>query len=176
MNRKSKAAKTDDEHALVDAVRNSAQQIWQAGLGAFAKAQHEGSAWFDKLVEEGASLHALTGEHAPVAPMGVAGKMSQLAGQVGKQASGSWERIEKLFEERVALALRSLGVPTQDDVKQLRRELDDLRAAIEVATKARSAAARPASTRTRRKAATTVVPPGAADDGQATASRSAGGR
>lgn len=154
------SSRTADEHALADAVRESAQQIWQAGLGAFAKAQHEGSAWFDKLVQEGAALHALTGDHAhaqgqhaPASATGVAGKMSRLAGQVGRQASGSWDRIEKLFEERVALALRSLGVPTHDDVAQLRRELDDVRAMLEAATEARDTAAEQAPGRSRRKAA-----------------------
>ena len=42
---------------LSSAVRESAQQIWQAGLGAFAKAQGEGGKVFESLVREGVSLH-----------------------------------------------------------------------------------------------------------------------
>ena len=40
-----------EEEALSRAVRSSAQQIWQAGLGAFAKAQEEGGRVFSKLVD-----------------------------------------------------------------------------------------------------------------------------
>lgn len=119
-----------DQHAMVDAVLASAQQIWQAGLGAFAKAQQEGSAWFDKLVQEGAELHQLTRQLTDEQPAGVAGKMSRLAEQVGKQASGSWDKIEKVFEDRVARSLRSLGVPSRDELGELRSEVAELRAMI----------------------------------------------
>jgi poly(hydroxyalkanoate) granule-associated protein len=163
MARKSKPTMTDDEHAIVDAVRESAQQIWQAGLGAFAKAQHEGSAWFDKLVQEGAALHALTREPAQTPSGGMADKVSRLAGQVGRQASGSWERIEKIFEERVALALRSLGVPSRDDVAKLQQEVDALREALEAATAARLVAPATSPARPRRKGKTTVTPAAAVD-------------
>ena len=40
---------------LSSAVKDSAQQIWLAGLGAFAKAQEEGSKVFDALVKEGSN-------------------------------------------------------------------------------------------------------------------------
>ncbi len=173
MAKKPKSTMTDDEHAIVDAVRESAQQIWQAGLGAFAKAQHEGGAWFDKLVQEGAALHALTREHGETANTGMAGKVSRLAGQVGRQASGSWERIEKIFEERVALALRSLGVPSRDDVAKLQQEVDALREALEVATAARIAAAGSAPARPRRKPRSTVNPAAAAAAAAETAAAAA---
>ncbi|HEU4843331.1 MAG TPA: phasin family protein, partial [Burkholderiaceae bacterium] len=42
MVKKLKTLAKDDDKQLANAVRNSAQQIWQAGLGAFAKAQEEG--------------------------------------------------------------------------------------------------------------------------------------
>ena len=43
------------DSALAGTVKESAQQIWLAGLGAFAKAQEEGSKVFEALVKEGAS-------------------------------------------------------------------------------------------------------------------------
>ena len=54
MAKKLKAVMDDD--SLANAVRTSAAQIWQAGLGAFAKAQEEGSRVFSKLVKDGAEL------------------------------------------------------------------------------------------------------------------------
>ena len=157
MARKLKSTDHDDQHALIAAVRESAQQIWQAGLGAFAKAQHEGSAWFDKLVQEGAALHELTRDDERTAPTGMAGKMSRLAEQVGKQAGGSWDKIEKIFEDRVARALASLGVPSREELAQLRREVAALRAELhEAAASAKPparAAAKRAPARARGKAA-----------------------
>lgn len=44
----------DDDEALARAVRTSAQQIWQAGLGAFAKARAEGDAAFKRRGGTGA--------------------------------------------------------------------------------------------------------------------------
>jgi hypothetical protein len=37
-------------------VKDSAQQIWLAGLGAFAKAQEEGTKVFEALVKEGIGM------------------------------------------------------------------------------------------------------------------------
>jgi len=60
MVKKLKALSKSDDKQLADAVRTSAQQIWQAGLGAFAKAQEEGGKVFAKLVKEGTALQKRT--------------------------------------------------------------------------------------------------------------------
>lgn len=145
MTSKPKEGTTPDQHALLDAVRNSAQQIWQAGLGAFAKAQQEGSDLFDKLVRDGSELHRLT----QFLPEGAAGKVGSL---VGKQASGSWDKLEKIFEDRVARALHSLGVPTQEDFDRLAAEIEALKA---------GAAAAPAKPAARKTAPKTAAKPAA---------------
>lgn len=108
--------------AIVDAVAASAQQIWQAGLGAFAKAEQDGGALFDALVREGAQLHQLTQAHAR-------DKLPGVSGKAGRLASGSWSKIEKIFEDRVAAALRGLGVPSREEIDALRQEIDALKAA-----------------------------------------------
>ena len=48
------------DSALASQVKESAQQIWLAGMGAFAKAQAEGKQVFESLVKEGASLQKKT--------------------------------------------------------------------------------------------------------------------
>ena len=45
---------------LSDAVKESAQQIWLAGLGAFSKAQAEGGKVFEALVKEGVNMQRKT--------------------------------------------------------------------------------------------------------------------
>ena len=131
MARKPKETVSTEQTAMVDAVSSSAQQIWQAGLGAFAKAQQEGSALFDKLVQEGAELHRLTQQLSGDRLPGVVAKVGQLAENLGRQAGAPWDKIEKIFEDRVARSLRSLGVPSLDDIGALRREIAELKAAVE---------------------------------------------
>ena len=48
------------DNQFAHTVKGSAQQIWLAGLGAFAKAQEEGGKVFDVLVKEGATVQALS--------------------------------------------------------------------------------------------------------------------
>jgi poly(hydroxyalkanoate) granule-associated protein len=125
--------------AIVDAVAASAQQIWQAGLGAFAKAQQDGGALFDSLVRDGAQLHKLTQDLAR-------DKVPGMTGKVGRLASGSWDKIEKIFEDRVARSLHSLGVPSREEVDALRREIDALKAAMPGPAAATATATAPAAT------------------------------
>ena len=132
-----------EQHAIVDAVTGSAQQIWQAGLGAFARAQQEGSELFDKLVRDGVDLHELTQKLA-------GDRVSGVAERAGRMASGSWDKIEKLFEERVARSLRALGVPSHAELDALRREVAELKAAVAAGSTSpkparRNVAARPAA-------------------------------
>ena len=151
MVRKTKESENPEQNALVDAVCSSAQQIWEAGLGAFARAQKEGSELFDRLVQEGGDLARLTEHLAPERGLlGGGSTMSRLASGVSKQASDSWDKLERLFEDRVARAIRSLGVPSQDDVANVRRQLDEMRARLDAmdahgAKPARKPAARTAA-------------------------------
>jgi hypothetical protein len=48
------------DSALASSVRDSAKEIWLAGMGAFAKAQAEGKQVFEALVKEGVSLQKKT--------------------------------------------------------------------------------------------------------------------
>ena len=107
---------------LASAVRSSAQQIWQAGLGAFAKAQEEGGRVFSKLVKEGTEFQ----KRAEDKVADVGDSVSKLADGVGKQASGSWDKLEQVFEERVARALATIGVPMQNDIAALHAKIDAL--------------------------------------------------
>lgn len=121
-------AATKQDASLMDAVCQSAHQIWQAGLGAFAAAQGQGDALFSKLAADGARLQKQI-EHA------AGGKLPGIAARgAGESAhapeGGSWEKLEKVFEDRVGRALHSLGVPTQKDFRTLGRQIEELNRAI----------------------------------------------
>ncbi len=120
-----------DANPLAQQVKDSAQQIWLAGLGAFGKAQAEGHKVFEALVKEGTALQQRT--RAAVGGDKVA-EMGKMAGKVAGQASGkanaAWDKLEQVFEDRVARALGRLGVPTKADLDDLAKRVDALNASV----------------------------------------------
>lgn len=130
MVKKLKSLTKNDDKQLANAVRTSAQQIWQAGLGAFAKAQEEGGKVFSKLVREGTDLQKRTQKLAEDKVSDVTGTVTKMADDVSSKASGSWDKLEHVFEERVARALASIGVPTQKDIQLLTKRVEELSDAV----------------------------------------------
>lgn len=122
-------------------VKDSAQQIWAAGLASFAKAQGEGSKVFEALVSEGLKLQKKTQSAAEEKLSAVASKVSGMAGDVGSKAGQHWDKLETIFEQRVAKALKSLGVPSAGDVESLIKRIDALAvsAGLKKATPAKAA-------------------------------------
>ena len=118
-----------DSH-IAGAVKDSAQQIWLAGMGAFAKAQAEGGKVFETLVKEGPSLQKKTQGLAEDKISEVTGRMSAMAETVTTRAGQNWDKLETLFEQRTAKALAKLGVPTAKDVDALVRRIDTLSAQV----------------------------------------------
>ncbi len=131
------------DSALAAQVKDSAQQIWLAGMGAFAKAQAEGRQVFEALVKEGASLQKKTQTVAEERLGDVTGKMSSMAGEVSAKAGQQWDKLESIFEERTAKALNRLGVPSAKDVDALTARIEELSTKVARLSKvsAKSAAA-----------------------------------
>ena len=118
-----------DSH-LAQTVKDSAQQIWLAGLGAFSKAQAEGGKVFETLVREGVSLQRKTHAAAEDKISEVTSKVSDMAGGISGKATQQWDKLESIFEERVAKALNRLGVPASKDVDALMARIDALSASV----------------------------------------------
>ena len=116
---------------LKGSVKDSAQQIWQAGLGAFNKAQAEGSKAFEALVKEGVSLQRKTQSVAEEKISEATSKMSTMANGISNKASGQWDKLESIFEERVAKALNKLGVPSARDVAALIERIEALNKSVQ---------------------------------------------
>lgn len=142
------------DSGLAQTVRDSAQQIWLAGMGAFSKAQAEGTSAFEKLIKEGLSLQRKTQSAAEERIGAVTEKMTSMAGEVGARANAHWDKLESIFEQRTATALGRLGVPTAKDVAALTKRVDQLAAAVAKLSRSAPAkkAARPAAKRAARKA------------------------
>jgi len=109
---------------LVAKIRDSAAQIWLAGLGAFSKAQQEGTGLFNALVKEGEAVQKRTKQAAGDAAADIRGRVADFR----ENASGAWGKLENVFEQRVARALHSLNVPTKKDIDHLSRRVAELTA------------------------------------------------
>ena len=109
---------------LSNAVKDSAQQIWLAGLGAFSKAQEEGSKVFDTLVKEGLAIQRKTQATAEEKISEATSRMSDMASDLQSKAGNRWDKLENIFEDRVAKALGKLGVPSARDVSALMERVD----------------------------------------------------
>ena len=142
------------ENQLAMTVKDSAQQIWLAGLGAFAKAQEEGGKVFEALVKEGETIQARTRKLTDEKIAVVAGK-----------AAGTWDRLEQVFEDRVARALGSLGVPSKKEVDVLSKRIAELTAAVQDLAQSKG--------KTAPRALTTTAKPAAAPAKKAAAAKKA---
>lgn len=142
---------------LAKSVKESAQQIWLAGMGAFAKAQEEGGKVFEALVREGQNLQKKTQGMAEDKIGEVTGRMTAMADTVTAKAGQNWDKLEAIFEQRTAKAMARLGVPTAKDVQALAARVDELAAQVgklsKPAPKKSAAVKAPAAKRTPRKRA-----------------------
>lgn len=120
-----------------DNVKAQAQEIWLAGLGAFSKAQQEGGKMFQTLVDDGVNMQRNAQKAAEAKLAEATEKMTSMAQQftqqasvLGQKASGQWDRLESIFEERVAKALTRMGVPQADALAALEARVAVLEAQL----------------------------------------------
>ena len=135
---------------LSGSVKDSAQQIWLAGLGAFAKVQEEGGKVFEALAKEGLAIQRKTQTAAEEKISETTSKMTHMASDIQSKAGQQWGKLESIFEERVAKALLKLGVPSAKDVEALTSRIDELNRSVQkMSSKAPAAqpAAKPAAKR-----------------------------
>ena len=108
------------ENQLAATVRESAQQIWLAGLGAFSTARKERNKVFEALAKEGKAIHSLAQKEAK----------ARLKEAVAK-ATGKPRKLERVLEDSVARALKRVGVPTRKDVDTLSKRVVALTALVD---------------------------------------------
>lgn len=156
---KKPAASADAQaERLSKSISESAQQIWLAGVGAFGRAQAEGARLFESLVKEGLNLEQTARRFAGGQAGTVRDVVESSVGQARERAADTWDRLEKVFEDRVQRALNKLGVPSREDLQALTARVDALTAELRRQNRgaerpARKAAAPRAPAKTARKPA-----------------------
>lgn len=158
--------KTAARKTSANQAQDYAHEIWLAGLGAFSMAQEEGgkifkqgtkaiddtrskvvgesSKLFDRLVKEGSKLENKGRKLASDTVGGVRGDVESRVGKVRESAQSNWDKLEKVFEQRVARALSRLGVPTSDEINQLSKRVAELNKRVSELAKKQDAKAAPA--------------------------------
>ena len=121
---------------------HSARQAWLAGVGAWTRAQSEGSKLFDGLVRDGMAAEREGSRFA-----GARETVDRGAEDVRGFATHTWDRLGQVVEDTVQRSLARLGVPSREDVEALERRIDALEAELREARAASAAPAAPARRR-----------------------------
>ena len=119
-------------------MKESAQQIWLAGLGAFAKNQEEGKKVFEKLVDDGLSLQKKTQEALHEKVNMASEKITEMASTLKPDPTVHWAPLEDLFHNRVAKANEKLGVPDAEAFEALSLRVQALEKALGLVQKSQS--------------------------------------
>ena len=141
MNRKPPAGDNAQKptQPLPQFAKDSAEQIWQAGLGAFSKAQQEGGKVFHSLVQDGMALQKQAQAMAQEQLKDASTQINSLASRVTSRAAEPLDKLEGLFEQRVAKAMQRLGVPTAQDLQRLQDQIEALTQELQQARQASGA-------------------------------------
>ena len=140
-------------------VLDSSHQIWLAGLGAFSRVQQEGGKVFEALVKQGEKLQQRTKQVAAETAAAARGAATTKAKEMQQMAGGTWDKLEQVFEDRVARTLAKLGVHTQNDVQKLAARVDELAEAVNKLVKSSMGkSAAPAKVAPRKRRAARTVP------------------
>ncbi|KKA06852.1 poly(3-hydroxyalkanoate) granule-associated protein PhaI [Pseudomonas ogarae] len=126
--------KTDVESSTLSDVKTYARKIWLAGLGAYTKVGQEGSEYFQELVKAGEVIETKGKKK-------IAGKLEAANSELIEAKSEvntfkarvevQLDKVEKVFDARVASALNRIGIPSKHDVETLSAKLDELTALLE---------------------------------------------
>lgn len=101
-------------------IKESAQRIWLAGLGAFAVAEQEGTKMFNTLVERGREWESEGRE-----------RVDEVRSKARSKVGGRFDDIESRIDARITDALHRFGVPTRDEIRELSRRVEELTAKLE---------------------------------------------
>jgi poly(hydroxyalkanoate) granule-associated protein len=118
--------KTDGDESAAPPV----QHVWLAGLGALAKAQQEGSKAIEAVVNDGLAFQRKSQSEAQQRLQEATERLSHMATDFGQPASGRVDKLEHLFEDRVAKALHRLGMPSLLDIQMLNDRVAQLEAQL----------------------------------------------
>ena len=121
--------KNGKKSQAIPMLKESAHDIWLAGLGAFALAGEEGGRLFKQLVKRGEGMEKVNKVRIQ--------KLTQRAGSFRGEARHAVTRIATPIEAGMNSAMHRLGVPTRKEIANLTKRVEEL---TRVVSKARGTA------------------------------------
>jgi poly(hydroxyalkanoate) granule-associated protein len=109
--------------ATQNELRESANKVWLAGLGALATASEEGGKLFDQLVKKGQAFEPKV--------MSQVDKAKDKFDEAKGKAEKAWTKLEGNIDHRVTAAIHRIGVPTRDEIKELSKRVAELTSKVE---------------------------------------------
>lgn len=121
------------------------QQIWRAGLGAFARSSDaisdaakdttdDSEKFFKKLVKDGQKLEKKAKKELD----GLKDKMEDRFDKISDKATSGVSKLETAFDKRVAQAYNRLGLPSKKDIDELHAKIDRLQKAVDANSSAKA--------------------------------------
>jgi poly(hydroxyalkanoate) granule-associated protein len=107
----------------IPTIKESAQQIWLAGLGAFALAGEEGNKLFKTLVKKGEGMEKMNKARLQ--------EMLHRAEQMQGEAKHAIGRLTTPIENSMNSAITRLGVPSRKEIATLTRRVEELTRVVE---------------------------------------------
>ncbi len=99
-------------------LKESAQEIWLAGLGAFALAGDEGGKLFKQLVKRGEGMEKVNKARIH--------QLTARAESLRGEARSAVTRLTTPIEDGMTNAMHRLGVPTRREIQTLTRKVEEL--------------------------------------------------
>lgn len=106
-------------------IRESAEQIWLAGLGAFALANQQGGKFFHNLVKKGHDVQKVNKAQFE--------KMRTRVEKIRDDAGRAIEKVTSPFPGGLGLttAFKSLGIPSRKEIVTLTKRVEELTKSVE---------------------------------------------
>jgi poly(hydroxyalkanoate) granule-associated protein len=122
MSEQEKKTDTESSNQLSEKIKDSARQIWLAGLGAYTKAEEDTGRFFEKLVKEGEEIESRTRGAVEKQLRAVEDTVEG----VKEKANGTLNKLEAVFDKRVSAALKRLHIPSHDELAKLEARIKKL--------------------------------------------------
>jgi poly(hydroxyalkanoate) granule-associated protein len=119
---------------VVPQAKDSARNVWLAGVGALAMAEDEGGKLFGQLVKMGSAYEAKNWKRLETMLANVKDLRGDVSAVFGKVVSPVNTAVEK--------AMHRLGVPTRKEIATLAKRVEELTRAVEKSRPRRAAARR----------------------------------
>jgi len=104
------------------AIKDSAREIWLAGLGAFSVAGEEGGKVFKQLVKKGTSVEKENKARLT--------ELGERAGELKDDAVDAAKQLSAPIEAGITKAMQRLGVPTRTEIMNLTKRVEELTKAV----------------------------------------------